>query len=89
MSVRDEYEEMLEVVPGVFLEDGSVYIVDESGEVCCWTHDEIAEDELACQAALCAVMLAAKQGAVSVRANLIDNGLTLQELVNETYRLTH
>ena len=79
------YTGCTEVTPGLFISDeGEVYIHDEEGEVCCWVHDELAEDPEAATAALTAVALAAKRGAAAVRRNLTDKGNTLGELIRST-----
>lgn len=79
----DEYGDMHEIVPGVFMDGADVYIVDDLGEVCCWVESEY-EDPSAVQAALCAVALATKKGAIAVRRNIVTKGKTLDALIYET-----
>lgn len=66
----DELFGMNEVFPGVFIEDGSVHIVDDIGEVVMWDFTELAEDPDAMAAAFCAVATAATLGPQKVRARL-------------------
>lgn len=79
-----EYENLPEIVPGVFIEaDAGVYIVDDVGEVVMWSPSEW-EDPSAVTAALVAVALAARRGASAVRRNLETQGATVDGLITET-----
>lgn len=66
----DELLGMHEEFPGVFIEDGSVHIVDDMGEVVMWDFTELAEDPDSMAAAFCAVATAAAVGPQKVRAKL-------------------
>jgi hypothetical protein len=80
-----EYENMTEVVPGVFVNVGeSVHIVDELGEVATWNCDEWTEDPESVTATINAVILATKYGAEAVRQNIESKGLQLASLIDET-----
>lgn len=86
-----EYEDMTEVVPGVFYEPGAgVYIVDDLGEVVCWVDSEW-EDPLAVTACVNACILAAVKGAAAVRENLWgrNSGARLEALCEETHEKVH
>ena len=74
---------MTEIVEGVFCcdEDTAIYIVDDSGEVVCWQYDEVCEDGSTWMATIKAVAMAAKIGTESVRANIVDKGLTMQDFI--------
>lgn len=79
-----DYEQLPEIVPGVFIEaEAGIYIVDDVGEVVMWSPSEW-EDPSAVSAALHAVALAAKQGAAAVRRNLETQGTVLARLILET-----
>ena len=79
----DEYNDMHEIVPGVFMDGANVYIVDDEGEVVCWVETEF-DDPDAIQAALCAVAIATKKGANAVRRNIETKGRTLDAMIYET-----
>jgi hypothetical protein len=81
-----EYQNLSEIVPGVFVEPGDgVYIVDDQGEVVSWTKDEWAEDPWAVTAAVCACILAARRGPAAVRQSLFSQaGNLLDDLIEET-----
>lgn len=83
----NEYLSMPEIVPGVFADDDGVYIVDDQGEVCCWTGNEWDEDREAIVATITAVALAAAKGSSAVRQNIADRGETLTNLLQETQDL--
>jgi hypothetical protein len=84
-----EYADLPEISPGVFVAAGSgVYIVDDDGEVVCWTADEAAEDGYAFTAAVNAVALATKHGAAAVRENIDGRGIRLDAMILETGSLT-
>ena len=81
----EDYRDMTEVVPGVFIDPGyGVYIVDDEGEVVCWVGTEF-DDTFAVTAALSAVALATSKGAAAVRRNLADRGEVLDSLLEETH----
>lgn len=66
----DDYADMNEVAPGVFVSPGDgVYLVDDIGEVVCWVATEM-EDPEAFTAAVSAVALAASKGVGEVRKKL-------------------
>lgn len=93
-EVFNEYDHLVEIVPGVFLDNGSeevtaVYIVDDAGEVVCWNTDEFADDATGFTAALTAVAIAAKYGASMVRTNIETSGQVVIDLCNETHRIVN
>lgn len=81
-----EYEDMTEVVPGVFIDDSDtgIYIVDDEGEVCCWVESEWIEDPTVAMTVARAVAIASSMGAQHVRANIENKGNTLMGLINRT-----
>jgi hypothetical protein len=84
-----DYADTPEVSPGVFVAAGDgVYIVDDDGEVVCWTAEEVAEDGYAFTAAINAVALATKHGAAAVRENIDGWGTRLDAMILETRSLT-
>ena len=84
----DQYADIPEIVPGVFVEPGdAVYIVDAQGEVCSWNADEWQEDPEAVTATVSAVILAATLGAAACRENLKDRGTLVEGLIRRTRRL--
>jgi hypothetical protein len=83
----DDYADMTEIVPGVFIVPGDgVYIVDDIGEVCCWVASEWQEDPEAATATAYAVALAASMGANAVRRNLESGGKVIEGLIDRTYK---
>jgi hypothetical protein len=81
-----QYAEMTEVVPGVFVNRGkSVHLVDDSGEVIGWNKDEWADDPLAVTACVNACLLAAVKGVAAVRETLHGSGGQLTALIDETF----
>lgn len=70
----EETAGMNEVVPGVFIEDGSVHIIDDIGEVVMWDYQEFEEDSGAASAALYAVAMATAHGPEYVRQTLKKKG---------------
>jgi hypothetical protein len=85
-----EYDDTVEVVPGVFVDAGeSVTIVDDQGEVAHWTADEWQEDANAVTATVNAVILATKNGPNAVRQNLKPGkqGDALKHLIDQTHEL--
>lgn len=90
-TIFDNYDHLLEIVPGVFIDNANkevtaVYIVDRDGEIVCWNTDEFADDATGFTAALTAVALAAKHGARMVRLNLQNDGEIIIDLCEETAR---
>jgi hypothetical protein len=80
-----EYGDCIEILPGIFVDVGNaIYIADDNGEVASWNLDEWLEDPDAITATICAVALAAKKGANSVRENIKTKGLTLDRMILET-----
>lgn len=83
-----DYAGMTEVVPGVFIHDGGIYIVDDEGEVCCWVETEWQEDPTVTNTIAFAVALATAKGASAVRKNIENKGGTLDRLIFETFTQT-
>ncbi len=82
-----EYENMTEIVPGVFVNPGeSVHIVDEIDEVACWNNDEWQDDPESITATVNAVILATKYGAKAVRENIEYHGKIMDVLVAQTFQ---
>lgn len=82
-----EYEDMTEIVPGVFVNPGdSVYIVDEQSEIVSWNTDEWQNDPESITATINAVILATKYGAKAVRENIEYHGKIMDVLVAQTFQ---
>ena len=80
-----EYQDIPEIVPGVFVLPGAgVYIVDDDGEVCSWNDGEWEGDPEAVTATVNAVALAAAKGAAAVRRNIASRGAVIDQLIQET-----
>lgn len=90
-TVFDEYKDMIELVPGVFIcnqdpNATAVHIVDRQSEVAMWNSDEVAEDPEAFIAAITAVALAAAYDASKVRLNIENKGQCVDDMIAETGR---
>lgn len=73
-----------EIVPGVFVDAEGLSIVDDEGEIVCWTADEWREDPAAVTAAITAAVLAAARGAAAVRQQLAGKVTVLAALIKDT-----